>query len=61
MNAKNAAEQKSKQEIDKAKAEFEKKSLDAKADAQKQCEEISALADKNRDAVIKKAAELLIQ
>lgn len=58
---KTAAEQKSKQEIDKAKAEFDKKSLEAKADAQKQCEEISALADKNRGAVIKKAAEMLVK
>ena len=37
---KNAAEQKSKQEIDKAKEAFEKNSLDAKAEAQKQCDEI---------------------
>ena len=53
---KKAAEQNAERELDEARARLDKKSEASAAEAQKQCGEISALAEKNRGAVIKKAA-----
>ena len=45
-----AAEQKSADELEKSKAELEQKGKAAKAEAEKACGDISALADKNRES-----------
>ena len=59
-NRKKAAEQKSADELNKAKAELERQSIKARTEAENACGDISALADKNRESVIAKAAALLL-
>ncbi len=55
-----AAEQKASEKLEAAAAEFEQENKQAREDAEKQCEKVGGLADKNREAVIKHAAELLL-
>lgn len=55
------AEEDARAELDAARADGEKTLAQANAEAQTECEKISASAEKNRPAVIRKAAEAILK
>ncbi len=54
------AQAEAEKQLEKAKADGEAAAVNAAENAQKECDAISAAADKNRGAVIKKAADALL-